>query len=209
MQCEKGLTCLCWLWRWRRKTLSQPRGAGKGKKPRFSARASTEEPLGEAHWQKPPTLARNHRNHLRNVEQISHHQSEELRKGQEGTPRVCHLPESSLLASILAERRVRHQEGPWVRMTGQRQPGNEPHHHKTKAVNQEAELFSWAPLPSCSPPGHPFPKKSLALSAYVSPWTTHFWVLDKRSPFQEQNQPCRHHDYSSVRPTSHFQPLKL
>ena len=44
-----------------------------------------------------------------------------------------------------------------------------------------AEQFSWVPLPYCSPPGHLFPIKSLALSAYVSPWTIHFQVLD-RSP---------------------------
>ena len=40
-------------------------------------------------------------------------------------------------------------------------------------------LISWVPLPYCSPPGCPFPIKSLALSADVSPWTIHFWVLDK------------------------------
>ena len=34
-------------------------------------------------------------------------------------------------------------------------------------------------LPYCSPPRCPFPVKSLALSAYVSPRTIHFWVLDK------------------------------
>ena len=34
------------------------------------------------------------------------------------------LPEISLLESILAEQRVHHQEGPWARMIGQRQPGS-------------------------------------------------------------------------------------
>ena len=34
-------------------------------------------------------------------------------------------------------------------------------------------------LPNCSPPGCPFPIKSLALSAHMSPWTIHFWVLDE------------------------------
>ena len=34
-------------------------------------------------------------------------------------------------------------------------------------------------LPYCSLPGCPFPIKSLALSAHVSPWTIHFRVLDK------------------------------
>ena len=42
-----------------------------------------------------------------------------------------------------------------------------------------AEQFSWVPLPSCSPPGRPFPVKSLALSAHGSPQTIHFRVLDK------------------------------
>ena len=42
-----------------------------------------------------------------------------------------------------------------------------------------AEQFSWVPSPSCSPPGCPFPIKSLALSAHVSPWSIHVQVLDK------------------------------
>ena len=46
-------------------------------------------------------------------------------------------------------------------------------------TSQVAELFSWVPLPSCSPPRCPFPVKSLALSARVSPRTIHFRVLDK------------------------------
>ena len=37
----------------------------------------------------------------------------------------------------------------------------------------------WVPLPYCFPPGCPFPIKSLALSAHVSPRTIHFRVLDK------------------------------
>ena len=40
-------------------------------------------------------------------------------------------------------------------------------------------LFSWVPSPYCSPPGCPFPVKSLASSACVSPRTIYFWVLDK------------------------------
>ena len=42
-----------------------------------------------------------------------------------------------------------------------------------------AEQFSWVPLTYFSPPGCPFPIKSLALSAHVSPQTIHFRVLDK------------------------------
>ena len=42
-----------------------------------------------------------------------------------------------------------------------------------------AEQFSWFPLPCCSPPQCPFPVKSLALSAHVSPRTIHFRALNK------------------------------
>ena len=46
---------------------------------------------------------------------------------------------------------------------------------------------SWAPLPYCSPPRSPFPIKSLALSACVSPWTIHFQVLGK-SPLSDRRR---------------------
>ena len=48
---------------------------------------------------------------------------------------------------------------------------------KPETASHVAEQFSWVPLPYCSPPGCPFPIKSLALSARVSPRTIHFWVL--------------------------------
>ena len=50
---------------------------------------------------------------------------------------------------------------------------------KPETASHLAEQFSWIPLPYCSPPRHPFPIKSLALSAHVSPQTIHFRVLDK------------------------------
>ena len=50
---------------------------------------------------------------------------------------------------------------------------------KPETASHAAEQFSWVPLPCCSPPGRPFPIKSLALSAHMSPWTIHFWVLGK------------------------------
>ena len=50
---------------------------------------------------------------------------------------------------------------------------------KPKTVSHMAERFSWVTLPYCSPPACPFPIKSLALSAHVSPRTIHFRVLDK------------------------------
>ena len=105
--------------------------------------------------------------------------SENLRKIKMRCHRSYHLPGSLSLAPLLAEQWMCHQEGPEVRMTGHRQPGNEPHHHKTQDCHT-AEKSSWVPSSYCSPPGHLFPMKSLALSASVSPQTIHFWVLDKR-----------------------------
>ena len=39
---------------------------------------------------------------------------------------------------------------------------------KPETASHLAEQFSWVPLPYSSPPGCPFPVKSLALSAHVS-----------------------------------------
>ena len=58
-------------------------------------------------------------------------------------------------------------------------PETNPITIKPETSSHAAELFSWVLLPYCSPPWCPFPIKSLALSADVSPWTIHFWVLDK------------------------------
>ena len=52
---------------------------------------------------------------------------------------------------------------------------------KPDISSHATEQFFWVSLPYCSPPRCPFPIKSLALSAHVSPRTVHFWVLD-RSP---------------------------
>ena len=58
-------------------------------------------------------------------------------------------------------------------------PETNPITIKRETVSSVAELFSWVSLPYCSPLGCPFPIKSLALSAHVSPQTIHFQVLDK------------------------------
>ena len=58
-------------------------------------------------------------------------------------------------------------------------PETNPSTIKLETASHVTELFSWVPLPYCSPPGYPFPVKSLALSADVSPKTIHFRVLDK------------------------------
>ena len=58
-------------------------------------------------------------------------------------------------------------------------PETNPITIKLETASHAAEQFSWVPLPYCSPPRCPFPIKSLALSAHVSPRTIHFRVLDK------------------------------
>ena len=58
-------------------------------------------------------------------------------------------------------------------------PKTNPITIKAEIASHVTEQFSWVPLPYCSPPGCPFPIKSLALSTHVSPGTIHLWVLDK------------------------------
>ena len=58
-------------------------------------------------------------------------------------------------------------------------PETNPITIKPEIVSRVTEQSSWVPLPSCSPPGHPFPIKPLALSAPGSPRSIHFRVLDK------------------------------
>lgn len=56
---------------------------------------------------------------------------------------------------------------------------------KTNPINRKPEAephgraFSWIPSPYCCLPGYPFPTKSLILSTYVFPWTSHFHRLGK------------------------------
>ena len=58
-------------------------------------------------------------------------------------------------------------------------PETNPITIKPETMSHAAEQFPWVPLTYCSLPRPPFPIKSLALSAHVSPWKIHFWVLDK------------------------------
>ena len=70
----------------------------------------------------------------------------------------------------------KHSESEWLAKDN---PETNPITIKPETASHVTELFSWVPLPYCSPPGCPFPIKSLALSADASPWIIHFWVLDK------------------------------
>ena len=58
-------------------------------------------------------------------------------------------------------------------------PETNPITIRPETVSHVAEQFSWVPLPYCSPPGCPFPIKSFALSARVSPRTIYFQMLHK------------------------------
>ena len=78
-----------------------------------------------------------------------------------------HLPGSFLLASILAEQRVHHQEGPQVRMIGQT-TGNYSHHHKTHSCEPQDRVVLLVSLTQLLSAQAPFPMKSLALPAHVS-----------------------------------------
>ena len=72
-----------------------------------------------------------------------------------------------------------HQERLCIGMIGKDHRETNPITVKPETASHVAEQFSWVPLPYCSPPGCPFPIKSLALSAHVSPRTILFQVLDK------------------------------
>ena len=76
-----------------------------------------------------------------------------------------HFPESLLLASILAEQCVCHRKDSELERLAKDHPETNPITIKPETVSHVAELFSWVPLPYCSPPGCPFPNK---ISCFVS-----------------------------------------
>ena len=171
----------------------QPEEFGKGQKERERAMAPHSNPLAwTVLWTEEPGGLLSMGSH-----RVGHDWSDlaaaAAAKGERRLQPICptNFPESFSLESILAECCARHQEGPWVRVSGPRQRETSPTRKPEAAAG--AEPFSWVPPPWCSPPGRPFPIKSLALSAQVSPHTLHFWVWDKSplaglkgSPFLQQ-----------------------
>ena len=98
-------------------------------------------------------------------------------KGEATCPTTCPNPSCSnpsWLSNACTTRKD--PESEWLARVN---PETNPITIKPKTGNHMAEQFSWVPLPSCSLPRHLFPIKSLALSACVSPQTTHFHVLYK------------------------------
>ena len=143
--------------------------------------------LAEAHWNRPPwpgtvvTICMScFTTEVLVREPISLHQLEELAKGQNETPHVQPPPRILLSGIHLGwARRAppgKTLESEWLAKDN---PEINAITIKLETASHETEQFSWVPLSSCSPPWCPFPIKSLALSAHVSPRTIHFRVLDK------------------------------
>ena len=153
------------------------------------------EMLGEARWLKPPTLARHHSNYLheffttggpgKEQETNKPPPTRRVRERSKGdttcltTSQNPSLWHPSWLNKACTTRKD--SESEWLAKDN---PETSPITIKPETASHVAELFSWVPLPYCCPPGCPFPVKSLALSAHVSPQTVHFLVLDK-SPEQK------------------------
>ena len=146
--------------------------------------------LGEAHWLKLPTLAR----HLETIcmscfttggpgKEHGTNKPPPTRRVQERSkgdatclttsqnPSLWHPSWMNKACSTRKE-----SESEWLAKDN---PETNPITIKPKIASHVAGLFSWVPLLYCSPPGCPFPIKSLALSAHVSARTIHFQVLDK------------------------------
>ena len=103
-----------------------------------------------------------------------------VQEGQKKTPHV-RPPPRILLSDIHLDWTRRAPPGRTLESErlAKDNPETNPITIKPETANHVAELVSWVPLPYCSPPGCPFPIKSLALTAHVSPHTIHFWLLDK------------------------------
>ena len=116
---------------------------------------------------------------VRSTELTSHQQLEKFKKSQMEMPQVP--PPLRIL--LLAEQRLRHQEGPGVRMTGQRKRGNESHHQKAQAFEPVAERVFWVLLPAALLPCAPAQWSPLLFQLCVS--------LDSSSPHVRQESTLR------------------
>ena len=72
---------------------------------------------------------------------------------------------------------------------------------KPETASHVAELFSWVPLPYCSPPGCPFPIKSLALTTHVSLDNSFLRVRQKPSFGPWKGSPFLQHLQDILDPT--------
>ena len=98
--------------------------------------------------------------------------TKEFKQRPRGAPTSFHLPESSSLASILAEHCAQPRGGPWGRRAARRTGPRGPR----RAVglgSLSQRLSAWAPPPVKSP----------AFSARLSPQTTQVQASDKKPPW--------------------------
>ena len=106
---------------------------------------------------------------------MSQRQPEEFGKGQKETPPVLPPPSRwhpSWLSNACPTQGRTLSQTDWPD-----NQGTNPITIKPDTASHTAEQFSWVPTPSCSPAGHPFPIKSLAFSARVSPQTIYVRIL--------------------------------
>ena len=139
-------------------------------------------------WLKLPTLARptclgclttggTHKEHAAENWLGAFGRGQKREEGDDQPPRILCI--GFHLGWAMPPGRTLNQTMGWTRWLARDKPEKNPVPLKPGTVSHVVEQFSWAPSPRCSPPGHPLPMKSLALSARVSPRTVHFWVLDK------------------------------
>ena len=146
--------------------------------------------LGEARWLKPSTLARHHGHHFHDCLMTGGPGKEhgtnkppptgrvrERSKGDTTCPTTSQNP--SLWHPSWLNKECTTRKGSESEWLAKDNPETNPITIKPETLSHVAELFSWVPLPYCSPPRCPFPIKSLALSACVSPRKSYFQVLDK------------------------------
>ena len=124
----------------------------------------------------------------------------ERSKGDTACPSTSQNPSPwypSWLSDVCATRKDSELEG-----LAKDHPETNPITIKPETASHKAEQFSWVPLPYCSPPGCPFPIKSLALSAHVSPQTIHFQVLDKSPVSGPGRGPPSYNTIATINKTS-------
>ena len=140
--------------------------------------------LGEAHWPKPLTLAGHYSNHSHELfttrgpaEGDGTNKPPPTGKVQESSKGDTTWLTTSQNPSLSWLNKAWTTKKDWVRWLAK--DNGETNPITIKPSSHVADLSSWVPLLYCSPPGCPFPIKSLALSAHVSPRTIHFQVLNK------------------------------
>ena len=159
-QGQKGPSCGHWVWSRKHTDWNHPPWSGTTVTICMSC-FTTGGPVKEHRTNKPPPTGR----------------VRERSKGDTMCPSNSQNPSQwhpSWLSNVYATRKDRESE-----LLAKDNPETNPITIKPETVSHAAEQFSWVPLPSCSPPGRPFPIKSLALLTHVSPQTIHLWVLDK------------------------------